>query len=74
MLQGSQCLLWLLGLLMPGVRATSTGTSGRLQFQRGDSAQRAALLLGTSVEDLHRAVFAHEALLSAGGNSRLASR
>ncbi|KAG0412651.1 hypothetical protein HPB47_010194, partial [Ixodes persulcatus] len=57
-----------------GEAGTLRGTSGRLQFQRGDSAQRAALLLGTSVEDLHRAVFAHEALLSAGGNSRLASR
>ncbi|EEC05551.1 myosin xvIII, putative, partial [Ixodes scapularis] len=69
---GAICHLGEAGTLR--VWATSTGTSGRLQFQRGDSAQRAALLLGTSVEDLHRAVFAHEALLSAGGNSRLASR
>lgn len=57
-----------------GQASTIRGASGRLQFERVDSAQRAAMLLGSSVEDLHKAVFAHEALLSASGNSRLASR
>ncbi|XP_064460509.1 unconventional myosin-XVIIIa-like isoform X2 [Ornithodoros turicata] len=57
-----------------GTASASRGPNGRLTFARPQSAQKAAVLLGTSVEDLAKAVFSHDSLLSASGNSRLASR
>ncbi|XP_077534823.1 unconventional myosin-XVIIIa-like isoform X2 [Haemaphysalis longicornis] len=67
-------VLWavLAAIVHLGHAGASRSANGRVQFARPASAQRASLLLGTSVEDLAKAAL-DSPLLIAAGNSRSAA-
>ncbi|XP_065282535.2 unconventional myosin-XVIIIa-like isoform X1 [Dermacentor albipictus] len=64
-------VLWtvLAAIVHLGHAGALRSANGRVQFARAASAQRASLLLGTSVEDLSKAAL-DSPLLTAAGNSR----
>ncbi|XP_077511478.1 unconventional myosin-XVIIIa-like isoform X2 [Amblyomma americanum] len=68
-------VLWavLAAIVHLGHAGALRNANGRVQFARAASAQRASLLLGTSVEDLSKAAL-DSPLLTAAGNSRVPGR